>query len=82
VAVSLLGTYTVVDIEDYLPSLGATTASWELEELDLVLRLSADPVHSCLHNIPTPRVYLGFLAPGLRIGLMWARCIIASSGSF
>ena len=45
VAVSLLGTYTVVDVEDYLTGPDATTVSWEFEELDLVLLPSSDPVH-------------------------------------
>jgi hypothetical protein len=44
VAVSLLGTYTVVDVEDYLTGPDATTVSWEFEELDLVLLPSSDPV--------------------------------------
>jgi hypothetical protein len=45
VAVSLLGTYTVVDVEEYLTGPDATTVSWEFEELDLVLLPSSDPVH-------------------------------------
>ena len=44
VAVSLLGTYTVVDVEDYLTGPDATTVSWEFEELDLVLLPSSEPV--------------------------------------
>ena len=45
VAVDLLGTYTVVDVDDYLTGPDATTVSWEFEELDLVLLPSSDPVH-------------------------------------
>ena len=44
VAVSLLGIYTVVDVEDYLTGPDATTVTWEFEELDLVLLPSSEPV--------------------------------------
>ena len=44
VAVSLLGTYTVVDVEGYLTGPDATTVTWEFEELDLVLLPSSEPV--------------------------------------
>jgi len=37
VAVSLLGIYTVVDVEDYLTGPDATTVTRESEELNLVL---------------------------------------------
>ena len=43
-AVSLLGIYTVVDVEDYLTGPDATTVTWEFEELDLVLLPSSEPV--------------------------------------
>ena len=44
VAVSLLGIYTVVDVEDYLTGPDATTVAWESEELNLVLLPSSEPV--------------------------------------
>ena len=44
VAVSPLGVYTVLDVEDYLTGPDASTVSWESEEFKLVLIPSSEPV--------------------------------------
>ena len=44
VAASLLGVYTILDVEDYLTGPDTSTVLWESEELNLVLLPSSEPV--------------------------------------